>query len=1166
MALTSFVQTSFFGGEISKSAQGRMDLPAYKVSMNVCLNGIPVESGAWMRRPGTRHVAPSRGGAQGRLIPFAFAQNFPYVMEFTDGFLRFTTGPALVMTNDAQVVTSISAANPAVVTTAAPHLWSSGNSVAFNSLGVNNPLLQNRQVKITVTGAQTLTIADAITGAAINGATLGAFVSGNVTRVLEIATTYTAGSWANLRSVQAEDRTVLLNGTKPQILQVATPPTVTQFATFTLGASNFIDGPYLDPVAGSVMSSSALNGVVTLTLSFAAYDSTRAYNIGDFVTSVGVGYKSLTALNQNNTPAGSPTNWVAVNGGAAVNNGLGFVASDIGRLIRLLSEPQVWAVGSTYAAKDVVAYPDGLGGNSYWTATGAVAVGIQPGTSTLWALNATGAIWTWAQITGVSGTGLIAPVSAIGTLTGGGGLAAAFDGNTTKAFGSAANFSSNITTYPVWSATNWAAGARCQFQGYGYQALYNVITAYSGPTWDPVTFYLAGTSVFYGGLIYAANVSNSGVFPPSSPATWTVIAADTIDPPNISTYAWVNLGAMSQPTFDNFVGQHYTVATAIQSATLYPTTDNGLANTVIGMQVILRAKATAPTFASDGTVLGGVLIANTLSPITITSNDQVTTWNYVWFEILTAYLQPLPDNGSHIFTAKIAAGQAQFFTPNVNNGSVITAQIRGPALLYAQPIRTWRNGVYSDTTGWPTCGTYHEGRIWFGGVVSNRFDASVSNGFNGVQLDFTPTGPGGVVAGNNAISYVCTGEDTNQILWMTTDQQGILFGTKAGEWLISAPSNGPIAPNNIKAVKITKVGCANIEPRRAEHTLLFVQKFGRKIIEYFADVMSGKFTAPNLSERAKHMTTPGVAEIAYQQELAPIAWSRRADGTLVGATYKRDNLVTSQGPTIIGWHRHQLGSGRVIESLCVGPSVGGNLDTLSVISNDPSTGIRHIELMTDLLDEGFALTDCWFLDDAIVPSSTVVQLAPTGGPYGSLLVNGLAAHNGKTVTAFIAGLDCGDYLVTNGAITVPFGDSVSAGTASGLFTAALVQSFTTLPAVVGFTYTSDGQLVRPVTQADTGAQAGPGWAKLGRQHRAAVQIYGVVNGSFYFGTDFTTLDPLRLRYPNDVPYTIQQQWSGIARQEAASILDFDGMISWRITRPLPAFVIAAGGFMSRSDA
>lgn len=1176
--LASFVQTNFTGGEISQSAQGRLDLPAYKISMNVCLNGIPVESGAWMRRPGTRHVAPTRGGAQGRGITFSFAQNSPYTMQFTDGFLRFTTGPALVMTNDAQVVSSISAATPAVVTTAAPHTWASGNATAFNSFGINNPLLQNRQFTITVTGANTFSLADAITGAAIDGSTLGAFVSGNVTRVLEIATNYTTSSWASLRSIQAEARTVLLNGTKPQVLQVATPPSPTQFATFTYGPANFIDGPYLDPIVGSFVSSNALNGVVTLTFSFQAYDATKAYNVGDFVTFSGQGYKALTALNVGNQPDTHALNWQPVNGGAPVNNGLGFVSSDIGRLIRLLSEPQLWTVTGTYAAKDVVAYADGNGGFSYWTATGAVAAGIQPGTSTLWALNATGAIWTWAQVVTVSGAGLIPPATAIGNMTVGGGLAAAFDGNTTKAFGSAAGFTDNITAYPTWSGVEWASGALVQYGGVGYFSLMHVYPTNSADLWNSSTLYNIGNIVQdSSGFIYVAiKISGGGspgsAVPPPNVTYWTLIAAISVSPPAGLTTIWgIATPSMPQPTEEAYVGQHYGSPTAIQSATFYPTTDVGILNSPNGGLIVtvnLRGKATLPANATDGTLLGtSGPITNSFAAVTITSSDQTTGWNYVWFEVRSTYLQALPPGGSsNIFVAKIGASQAQFYSPNINNGSVITAQIRGPAMVYNQTIRTWRAGVYSDTTGWPTCGAYHEGRLWLGGVISNRFDASVSNGINGTQLDFTPTGPDGTVAGNNAISYVCTGEDSNQILWMTPDQQGVLFGTKAGEWLISAPSAGPLAATNIKAVRVTKIGCANIEPRRAEHTLLFVQKFDRKLMEYFADVFSGKFTAPNLSERAKHLTVSGIAEFAYQQELAPTIWARRNDGSLVGAIYKRDTLTTSQGPNIIGWHRHRLGSFRTVESLCVGPSVNGNLDTLSMVTNDAATGVRHIELMTDLLDEGFALTDCWFLDDGIVPTSTVVQAAPTGGPYGSLLVNGLWPHNGKTVSAFIAGLDCGDFVVANGSITIPFGDSVSAGTANGLFTAALVASFTVLPAVVGFTYTSDGQLVRPVTQADTGTQAGPGFAKLGRQHRAAAQLYGMVNGSISFGTDFVTMYPAKLRYPNDVPYTIQQQWSGIWRDQVNSVLDFDGMISWRISRPLPAFVMAVGGFDTKADA
>ena len=1198
----SYVQTSFTGGEISQAAQGRMDLPAYKMSMNVCFNGIPVESGAWLRRPGTLHVAPARGGKTGKLIKFAFEESFPYQMEFTDGFLRFTTGPALVMTNDAQAVLAISGANPAVVQTTSAHGWSTGNSVAFNSLGVNNPLLQNRQFLITVTDSTHFSLADAVTGAAIDGATLGAFVLGNVTRILEIATSYVSGSWSTVRSVQAETRTMLLNGTHPEVLQVANLPTNTTFATFSYGAADFIDGPYLDPIAGSFVSSSALNGVVTLTFTFAAYDNTRAYNIGDFVTSGGQGYKSLVALNQGSAPPSA--NWVAVNGGAAVNNGQGFLVSDIGRLIRLLSEPPLWNVATSYAAKDVVAYADGNGGTSYWTAT-AGNLGFQPGTSTNWALNATGSTWTWAQIVSVSGTGLIAPATAIGTLTGGGNLAAAFDGNTTKVFGSSATASFNINTAPNWSLGTWGVGQFCQFNSVEFQAAVNIIASSPLPIWSSSNFYSLGAQVQYGAATYQSNAPlGPGNPPPGVSAAWVLTAAiSTTDPAHAASGIWIVLGSMPNPVEDVYIGQHYAVAAAIQSATLYPTTDIGLANAPNGalpITVNLRAKNTAPVSPSDGTLLGTASLANQTASLTITSSDHTTTFLYVWFEIAASYIQPLLDNGSHIFHAQIGVSQAQFFSPNINNGSVITAQIRGPALLYNQTIRTWQAGVYSDTTGWPTCGAYHEGRIWLGGVLANRFDGSVSNGFIGTELDFTPTGPSGTVTDANSISYICTGEDSNQLLWMTPDQQGILFGTQAGEWLISAPGPGAITPTNIKAVRVTKIGCANIEPRRAEHTLLFVQKFGRKIMEYFADVFSGKFSAPNLSERAKHLTVNGVAEIAYQQELAPIAWCRRNDGALIGATYKRDTLTTSQGPNIIGWHRHQLGSGRLVESLSVGPSHGGNLEALSLLTNDPSTGVRHIEVMTDLLDEGFALTDCMFLDDAIAPSSTVANLstgpsawsgattyaagafvlfngaeyvsAADGNlnnspvtstlwlatPFGSITLYGLWAHNGKTVSAWIAGLDCGDFKVASGQITIPFGDGISGGAGSGLFTQALVASFTTLPAFVGFTYNSDGQIVRHVEPDQTG----PTFAKIRRNDRAGALLYGCVNGGIAFGTDFNMLDPASLQNPNPefFPVTVQNLWNGIWRDNINAEYDFDGMISWRVSRPYPAFVMAIGGF------
>lgn len=1115
MGSTSFKAPNFLGGEWSQSAQGQTELPAYRTALNVCLNTIPIEAGAALRRPGTRHCGLTRGGAAARVITFDFEQAFPYEMEFSDSFLRFFAGGVLVTTNDTQIVSSISAANPAVVATLVAHNWSSSNSVVF---AVNNALLQARAFLATVLSPTTFSIADAITGAAIDGSTLGAFTAGTVSRVLEIATPYASGSWGNLRSVQAETTAVLLNGTQPQILTVESLPTALHGATFALNPSNFLDGPYLDPIKGSYITSSALSGVVTLTLSFQPYSASVAYDLGAYVTSGGAGYRSLITANQNHNPAASPTQWLAVVAGDPINDGAGFTTADVGRLVRLFSEPPLWDPTATYAAKQTVAYTNGVGGYGYWTATAAIATaGIQPGTSTLWAANATGAIWTWGRILSVSAAGLKAPESAMGTFV---AVATAFDGNPSKSFASSANVTNATLTVPVW---------------------------------QPIPLYSINQLAQYGGLAWQKNANPSldpnELLPPPGNPLWTFFAI------------------LSNISFDVYAGQFYAAGSAISSATVTPTADVGFTNSPQGVVTLnLRAKNTAPASPSDGTLLGSTgPFGNTLSPVSITSSNAVTLFNYVWVEMLSDYLQPLPDDGSHLFTAQMGTAQVQFYTPNVANGSVVSLQIVGTPLLYANACRLWRLGTYGGSNGWPTCGTYHESRLWLAGVLGNRIDSSKSNDI----FNFEPTGTSGVVADNNAITAVFDGPDVNTIFWMTPDQQGIIAGTQAGEWLVSPAGPGAMSPTNIAARRVTKIGCANIEPKRTEHTLALVQKFGRKIMEYFADVQSGKFTAPNLSVYSKHLTAGDIQEIAYQQELAPIIWWRTGGGLLRGMTYKRDTLATAQGPTFIAAHRHLLGSGRTVASLAVGASVNGNVDSLYMVTAD-SNGVYHVEMMTNLLDEGFTIADVWFVDDGIVPSSFTISSASTGpAPYGGITLNGLWAHNGETVSAYLIGLDCGDFTVTNGSIFVPFGDGVSAGSGDGLFTLDLVAPYVNvqpLPMCVGFTFTSDGQLVRPATAADSGARAGPAFGKKRRVQQYIAQLYGAVNGSIEFGAAFDRLKTANLRTKGGQAYTKQQFYYGIHRDALTADEDFDGMLCWRVTRPHPCFVVALGGFLHTEDA
>ena len=72
MGTAEFVQTNFTGGEWSKTAQGRFDLPAYRTAMYASLNGLPLEQGAWTRRPGFLLGAQTNAGLPARAVEYAY--------------------------------------------------------------------------------------------------------------------------------------------------------------------------------------------------------------------------------------------------------------------------------------------------------------------------------------------------------------------------------------------------------------------------------------------------------------------------------------------------------------------------------------------------------------------------------------------------------------------------------------------------------------------------------------------------------------------------------------------------------------------------------------------------------------------------------------------------------------------------------------------------------------------------------------------------------------------------------------------------------------------------------------------------------------------------------------------------------------------------------------
>src|SRR5262249_38330376 len=229
-----------------------------------------------------------------------------------------------------------------------------------------------------------------------------------------------------------------------------------------------------------------------------------------------------------NTPVSSPSFWVAVSAGVAINNGQGFLGTDVGRLVRLFSEPALWNATTAYVAGNLVAYnPTGQpGAATYWTALGSSTGKIPGNDTTNWTLTpGNAANWTWGQITSLGNqiSQTLAGSVNVGTMTSGGGVGAAFDGIIVQA----------------------AAASAEQLNSQFFAASFS--------------------------FIYSLSI-------------------------------------------DGYVGKNYTGASAqrIAQATAYPSSNLGFVNasgaftsfSTLSLTINLRAKASAPASASDGTLLG----------------------------------------------------------------------------------------------------------------------------------------------------------------------------------------------------------------------------------------------------------------------------------------------------------------------------------------------------------------------------------------------------------------------------------------------------------------------------------------------------------------------------------------------------------------------------------
>ena len=287
----------------------------------------------------------------------------------------------------------------------------------------------------------------------------------------------------------------------------------------------------------------------------------------------------------------------------------------------------------------------------------------------------------------------------------------------------------------------------------------------------------------------------------------------------------------------------------------------------------------------------------------------------------------------------------------------VTVTLAGEPLLSLKAIREWRLGYWSDTTGWPGTGDFFDDRLYLAG--SDEAPDLIAGSVVGAYETFSQTASQGEVLDDAAVVVRLNARKLSRVLWVASDTRGLLIGTGSEEYVLSSGSDAPLTARAIKARPATRRGSAPVEPVRIDNQMLYVQRSGRAVREFAYVFEADGYKSPSMSQLASHFGVSRIEEMVYAQEPHSIVWVRRADGSLLGLTYNREENV-------VGWHQHDISGGRV-ESITVIPQSDGLQDALwMVVARGTETGVRRsIERLTRFWDFDTSLDQAHFVDCAL---------------------------------------------------------------------------------------------------------------------------------------------------------------------------------------------------------
>lgn len=286
------------------------------------------------------------------------------------------------------------------------------------------------------------------------------------------------------------------------------------------------------------------------------------------------------------------------------------------------------------------------------------------------------------------------------------------------------------------------------------------------------------------------------------------------------------------------------------------------------------------------------------------------------------------------------------------------------------PTTQWDEQVFSSVNGFPKTASFHEQRLFFGGVTALPDGIQASKVADFYNFDV------GDAEDSDSVQIQIASDQINEIRHMVSSKVLEIF-TNTGEFFLKPPVSKPITPTDIQIIRQSSLGTQlKGMPKRFDGATIFIQNNGKTVREFFYNSGTEDFSSNSISLLSSHLIsspTDNATITSLGDRTEQFYMIVNDDGTLAIFTSQRSEKIA-------GWMLWTTDG--LIES------VASTSDTIYVAVKRTVNSVDYYNL-EQFSSTSFDLpTDC----------SVTKTVSGSYQPHGTPLVNGAFT----SVTTFIA--------------------------------------------------------------------------------------------------------------------------------------------------------------------